>query len=454
MTDVNRFYEGLYIPGTTTEAKPVGTLRVATDGAYAGQLVRSTNAAVATWTPVGGGGSDWATTLAAGATSGGTNPVLTAGDALLGSAGQPMKVTPSTNEALDAGAGNTVANGLIGVFVAGKGHTVSGTGHQFATVTGNAHTMTGANYNYNNAMVGGKSNSTGDYTYGNATLGGFGNNVYGGGGNYTRHNLVSGYGSTVREGANGFGSTKGSYYSAAIGTAHLVRGAQSSFALGAQNNQYGFGSMAGGTGVTMNPYYSFAWGSQIDSDALARTSAAFGLRTFLNVEGEVVWGNASETSNPTVIPALNLPGAIQGGSMTAGCGTTNATPTVMTTDGSGSEVINATGDNTLRLRQNQVVTFRAVVNAFQTGGAAGSAGDSASWFIDFTVKRVAAGAAALVGAVTGDGTPSGTNDAGAALWNVTVGVTGNRPTFTVTGEVNKNIAWGVTALVIKTGAPS
>jgi hypothetical protein len=56
LSDVSRFPEGIYTLGTTTEPKPVGTIRVATDGIYVGQLVQSQDAVIPNWTPVGGGG--------------------------------------------------------------------------------------------------------------------------------------------------------------------------------------------------------------------------------------------------------------------------------------------------------------------------------------------------------------------------------------------------------------
>lgn len=88
--------------------------------------------------------------------------------------------------------------------------------------------------------------------------------------------------------------------------------------------------------------------------------------------------------------------------------------------------------------------FEIVVVARQTGGVAGTVGDSAMWNIAGCIKyRPSTLTTTFVGVPTGTGTPSAFNDAGAAAWSVSVTADDTNETLvvTVTGEVDKTISW-------------
>jgi hypothetical protein len=113
---------------------------------------------------------------------------------------------------------------------------------------------------------------------------------------------------------------------------------------------------------------------------------------------------------------------------------------VTTTDGTPTEL---TGVDRITIRTTTTVLFEIFLTARQTGGIAGTVGDSAMWLITGAIKRDSLGNTALLGVPTGTGTPSAFNDAGAATWDVTVTAdnTNEALAITVTGETDKDISW-------------
>lgn len=112
--------------------------------------------------------------------------------------------------------------------------------------------------------------------------------------------------------------------------------------------------------------------------------------------------------------------------------TTDATQTEMSVADGGSEYFEiASGENT---------TFEILINANQTGGSSGSAGDSWGAVYMGQVKNVG-GTPSIVGSI---GTIWQDSDTAAAAWSVAIDIVGGTPDrlrIRVTGEANKNIDW-------------
>ncbi|MBX9699480.1 MAG: hypothetical protein K2X74_08585 [Acetobacteraceae bacterium] len=126
--------------------------------------------------------------------------------------------------------------------------------------------------------------------------------------------------------------------------------------------------------------------------------------------------------------------------------TADATATRLTADGA------AQGSaNTVNLPNSGSFLVRLLVVARQTGGSAGTAGDSAGWDVSALVKR---GASAAATAIVGGGGASlapGFNDAAAVAWRlgVTADTTNGGLAVTGTGEANKTIAWVARVLSVE-----
>ena len=114
-----------------------------------------------------------------------------------------------------------------------------------------------------------------------------------------------------------------------------------------------------------------------------------------------------------------------------------------TTDAVGVQMFsNGPGTNTLRigLANDTSMTFTVRIVARQSGGAAGTVGDTHCWTFTGGIKRSTASGTALVGAV---GTLLDQSDAGAAAWTAVVSAdaVNNALVVTVTGQVNKTVVW-------------
>ena len=112
--------------------------------------------------------------------------------------------------------------------------------------------------------------------------------------------------------------------------------------------------------------------------------------------------------------------------------TTTATATQLFGD-------NLTGTSRLTVAASTSYAYKLQLVARQTGGAAGTAGDTAIWHIEGGVYRAAAGNAILLGATT----TSYSAVTAAAAWTATVSAdtVNNAIVVTVAGEANKNINW-------------
>ena len=152
-------------------------------------------------------------------------------------------------------------------------------------------------------------------------------------------------------------------------------------------------------------------------------------------------------------------GDAQAGEFVLRCQTTGAAATRLTADGGAANTA-----NTVNLPANGSYLVRLMVTARQTGGAAGTAGDSAGWSFDVLVTRGASVAAtALVGGIAQTGTPgaaaiaAGTGFApslavaAAAAWRITVAADTSNGGIAVsgTGEASKTINWVARVLSVE-----
>lgn len=124
---------------------------------------------------------------------------------------------------------------------------------------------------------------------------------------------------------------------------------------------------------------------------------------------------------------------------------TSATVAVLTTDAAA-----VSGSNLVAIPANGTYMVKGLVVARQTGGAAGTAGDSAGWEFAALVKRV--GSTVTVVGGGGAALAPTYNDAAAAAWRLAV--LGDSTSFGIslqgTGEASKNINWVARVLSVET----
>ena len=118
--------------------------------------------------------------------------------------------------------------------------------------------------------------------------------------------------------------------------------------------------------------------------------------------------------------------------------TTDGTAARLTSDHNG-----ASASNTVNLPANGTYMARLLVVARQTGGSAGTAGDSAGWTTEVLVRRGATAAATVLVGGGGASLAPSYSDAGAAAWRLSVAADTTNGAIAVsgTGEANKTINW-------------
>ena len=269
-----------------------------------------------------------------------------------------------------------------GVVVGGGNNQATGS---YSFIGGGGDAGTAANRNVASgdwSVVGGgfKNQATGIYS---TVAGGF-------------TNTASGWGSVVIGGAsqyNGNGNTSSGNGATVLG--------------GAANNSTGFFSnVIGGEANTANSSYSYALGSY------GTTRGIFG-----NVSYGIAYGFGSYSQGKSQYSFLGLFAA-----------TTNATATVLTSDGGAGS-----GTNQVILPNNSAYYFTGEVVSGVTGG-----GNTKGWTISGVIKRGAnAGATTLVGSTV----TSLYADAGAATWTIglTADTTNGGLAVTFTGQAATTI---------------
>ena len=232
---------------------------------------------------------------------------------------------------------------------------------------------------------------------------------------------------------NSYATVAGGNGNSAIGDSSAVVGGGSNtasssygFVGGGQSNtaqSYTHATVCGGSNNMASGQYAFVGGGQYNT-ANSQHSAIMGGRR----------GTTRSIIGYHVFPACNAPifdstGLTQSALLLLGRQTTNATPTVLASDGNV-----ASTTNQVILPNNAAYSFTGEVIAGVVAG-----GNTARWTISGAIKR-GGGTTAMVGTPTVTMTH---NDAGAAAWvvNVTADTTNGGIAVTVTGAASTTIRW-------------
>ena len=280
---------------------------------------------------------------------------------------------------------------------------ISGTTLTLSTAANGSGTQTLSFYTPHGIVVGGGNNTaTGSYSF----IGGGGD-----AGTAANRNVASGDWSTVAGGwkntASGLGSFigGGGTYDGVNGSGNTASGAASFVGGGFSNTTSNFASMViGGNGNTSSGNYSCVTG----------------------VNG---WSRAINNNFVIASNAISVGGDSQTAILVLRNQTTNATATVLTSDG-GAAITN----NQVIMPNNSAYYFRGEVVSGVTGG-----GNTKGWYIEGVIKRGAnAASTALVGTPT---VMSSYADVGAATWTiaVTADTTNGGLAVTFTGQASTTI---------------
>jgi hypothetical protein len=225
------------------------------------------------------------------------------------------------------------------------------------------------------------------------------------------------------------------------GSSNTASGSYSIIGGGASNTASAtYSGIGSGLSNTSSQNYGYICGGQSNTVSGALAFIGGGANNTASGEYSFIGGGRYGTTRAItgyhVFPACNIPfggvlGAAQSAILLLAVTTTNATPTVATSDNVG-----AGATNQIVLPNNSAYSFSGQVIAGVTG-----AGNTARWTIAGAIKRGASAATTVM-----VGTPTVTmthNDAGASAW--TVAVTANTTLgcikVEVTGAASTTIRW-------------
>jgi len=430
------------------------------------------------------GPEDLAFTLTVGNFTGGTDIVLTNGDAIrsensgVGIPGRPVVLAPGSvvgpdvegallwgssyasltrgKAAIDMQFGRSAGTQRVqpgsnyAAIVGGRHHTISTTsdGDHSGIFAGESNTISG--FWTNNAVIVGGSGNTitgtsathhqGNVT-GSAIIGGQNNTISGGGAT-----VNSTYFAFIGAGKNNYIGYHG-YCSALFGANNTIDGnfggagfwASYAFAAGKNNTIGGHPTVGGGYHSACFGRDNTILGSQ-DSFAIGRfnyiggpapaygsCSMAGGHTNTMRSYCSFMWGKDNASHSRAHFSATFGQGAYAYSTqqLVLGAGGTAGSAQVSTFVRA-VQTTNATPKtitsifDRIYIPANRSLGFRITLTARQTAGAAGTIGDSAMWVITGLIKRDGANNTVLVGVPTGTGTPSAFTDAGASTWVVAV----------------------------------
>lgn len=195
-------------------------------------------------------------------------------------------------------------------------------------------------------------------------------------------------------------------------------------AIGVINTASGGSAVAMGSGCVASGSNSFAVGQSNTANATVSGVFAGSYGTTRSIQGNTVFAASNA-------PIASAAGAQQTARLVMGRQTTDATPTVLTSNTSAAGTTNQ-----VILANNSAYFFKGQVIANVTG-----AGDTKGWVIEGVMKRGAnAASTTLVGAVT---VTSSYADAGASTWAVavTADTTNGGIKVEVTGQAATTIRW-------------
>jgi hypothetical protein len=265
---------------------------------------------------------------------------------------------------------------------------------------------------------------------------------------YTPHGVVVGGGNNQATGAYAFIGGGGDAGTAA--NRNVASGDWSVVGGGRNNTASANGSVVVGGGInpttssivgnTSSGVSSFVGAGQSNAASGNNSFIGAGLGNIANSSQSVVTGGAYGTSRSIIglnvfsacsFPIAQLQGVSQSALLVLARQTTDATPTVLTSDTSA-----ASGTNQVILPNNSAYYFKVRVIAGVTG-----AGNTKAWTLEGAIKRGAGvGTTAIVGTVT---TTIVAADAGASTWTVTAtaDTTNGGLAITVTGQATTTIRW-------------
>lgn len=256
--------------------------------------------------------------------------------------------------------------------------------------------------------------------------------------------------STASQVASGADSTVGGGASnAATSSFSTVAGGQSNTAgtnthptvCGGNGNSATGGNsfVGGGIANTASGQHSAVCGGTNNTASAARSTIVGGDSNLADGAGSTILGGVSGTARgiqgyvvaPASLAPMSTQGSAQTGLLILARQTTNATPTVLT-----SNLFSASATNQVSLPNNSAYSFSGEVIAGVTGGSS-----TARWTISGAIKRgIGAGSTTLVGTPTVTMTH---NDALAGGWVValTADTSNGALTVTVTGSSSTTIRW-------------
>ena len=378
--------------------------------------------------------------------------------------------TASSTYSIAAGGGN-VASGYASVVSGGYGNTAAGTfnfvgggfinsANALAAVTTQSATMNGttavtlsgsnANIKVGQSVTG---TSIASFTYVAAISGTSLTLSQAASGSststlsfYTPHGVVVGGGNNQATGSYSFIGGGGDAGTA--GNRNVASGDWSFVGNGVRNVASGASSFVGGGGIydqssggysgnTASGLSSFVGGGFGNTASSNATAISGGVANVANgIYSAVVGGTYGTTRGllaSIVLPASNAPFGNLGGAQSAllilGAQTTDATPTVVTCNGTAASAINQ-----VIMPNNSAYYFRGEIVSGVTGG-----GNTKGWFIEGVIKRGAnAAATSIVGTAT---VTSNYADVGAATWAiaVTADTTNGGLAVTFTGQLATTI---------------
>lgn len=251
-------------------------------------------------------------------------------------------------------------------------------------------------------------------------------------------NQATGIASTV--GGGSANQATGNQSTVAGGSSNLATNFRATIGGGRFNAASGqYATIAGGQDNTASGNHTFNGGGELNVVSGAYASVLSGYANLANAKNSAVLGGAYGTTRGIIgyaaFPSHDSPiaaaaGVSQGGLVILGRQTTNATPTILSSDANA-----ASAANQLILANNSAAYVFGYVIANVTG-----AGDTKSWIMSATVKR---GANAATTTVVGSIVASQQADAGASTWDVTVAAdtTNGGLAVTVTGQASTTIRW-------------
>ena len=295
---------------------------------------------------------------------------------------------------------------ITGTSISGNTYVaaISGTSLTLSQAASGSSTSTLSFYTPHGVVVGGGNNqATGSYSF----IGGGGD-----AGTAANRNVASGDYATV---VGGRGNQ-------ATGIASFIGGGGFYGTGGNSNVASGIGSVIGG-----------GWGNQVTNTASSVLGGAYNIAT--GQYGSILSGQLGASRSLlgySVFSAVNPFSSTQGGSQTGiiiiAKQTTDATPSVLTSDATAGS-----GINQVILPNNSAYTFRGEIVSGVTGG-----GNSKSWTIEGLIKR---GANAASTTLVGSTVTSNFADAGASTWTIalTADTTNGGLAVTFTGQASTTI---------------